>query len=461
MEPIQKKKNINIWQKFDVQQASYDTQKERRHLLDRSDRILFNNDPNLTPKRLRDGKIDHALSNTPKPKNHNPDSSGNVNASLSPLRHGPGHVEVPYRQIVHELFTEGTNELDEMFRNIGVTTPNKTPSKWGTPLSRHKVDAMTIDEIDENHKRLQVQINKDYATGMARKSGTHVVQQLIVEDRKRAEEKALRDKWLEHRKRLKNVHNPRIEVKTERKKTVKDKRNRQQNKRPEQNNKNNHNHNSSSSSSTASWSSNSTSRQPVTLLGADFSKPIYGIRRVDDIDEIIERSKKSNVLEMGLDPSAVISRCAEIRKNSVEDLMTLHNGLDVFLKDELAWEEKRHDMKYVLNSRFDMLKKEIDHSVSVGGADYSYDNSFLLDDEDKEALLRIKNSVKARRNKALHTAGTVREDVMRNMMDRRVDNARARLGLRMRKSSQGLVTGADYDQAAADVLEPRTGGVHR
>ena len=432
----------NVWTKFDVRREAAKSQTQRRRLLNESDRILFDNDPNRTPKRVRDGKIDHALSATPKPKHDG--------ATLQ------GHVEVPYRQIVHELFAEDTNDLDELFRNIGVETLPKTPKKWGTPLSRHTVDKMTIDEIDENHKRLQVQIDADYATGMARKNGDRVVNQLIAEDRKRAEEKIVRDKWLEHRRRLKNVAQPKV-IEHSKKKNNK-------------NSKNSKNINASvvdqmdpkrRRNQPSSWSSSSSSsrKQPVTMLGADESKPIYGMRAVDDIDEIIAKSKKKGVL-MDLDPSVdIISRCAKIRKHSQEDLMTLHNGLNIFLQDELLWEEKRHDIKYVLNSKFDMLKKEIDHSVTVGGADYKYDESFKLNDDDRRALQRIRSSVKSRRKKALQTAETVREETRRHMMERTIEEKRRRLGLRPRKGVF-LRTGSDYDQAAANILEPKTGGVH-
>ena len=192
----------NIWSSFDVRGETQRHAIQRRHLLNHSDFVLFDNDPERTPKRTRDQKIDHALSNTPKSK-----------TDKNNQKHG--HVDVPYRQIVHELFNEATDHIDTRFRDIGLdmeTLTPKTPKKWGIPLSKSQVDDMTIDDLDANHKRLQVQSNLDFATGMARKTGSRVVEQLIVEDRKRAEEKALRDKWLEHRKRLKSVAQPRIEV---------------------------------------------------------------------------------------------------------------------------------------------------------------------------------------------------------------------------------------------------------
>ena len=107
------------------------------------------------------------------------------------------------------------------------------------------------------------------------------------------------------------------------------------------------------------------------MLGADESKAVYGIRRVPDVDEMVARIRYSNLHGSSqLNPSDVVMRCARIRKNSAEDLSRLRQGLDDFLRNEMEWEDKRHDLKYVLNSRFDLLKKDIDHSVSVGGADY-------------------------------------------------------------------------------------------
>ena len=417
----------NIWSSFDVRGETQRHAIQRRHLLNHSDFVLFENDPERTPKRTRDQKIDHALSNTPKSKT---DKNNKAH----------GHVDVPYRQIVHELFNEATDHIDTRFRDIGLdmeTLTPKTPKKWGTPLSKSQVDDMTIDDLDANHKRLQVQSNLDFATGMARKTGTRVVEQLIVEDRKRAEERALRDKWLEHRKRLKSVAQPRIEVsgrtttkairggKEEegkddgrRNKSVDEMQAPMGRRRRGQSRGSGHGRGSQQDS----WRGT-----PVTMLGADESKPVYGMRKVEDIDEIIQASQTKNGKlnkSVLLDPTAVVLRCAEIRKNASDDLESLHQGLNQFLSDELEWEEKRHDIKYVLNSRFDMLKKEIDHSVSVGGADYRYDTSFTLNDEDRQALQRIKGSVKARRKKALHEAATTREETMKHMLDRRMDATR-------------------------------------
>jgi hypothetical protein len=117
-------KQSNVWKSFDVRKETQKHAIHRRHLLDYSDRVLFNNDPTRTPKRDRDAKIDHALSRTPVPKRNDLDQTSSV-----------GYVELPYRQIVHELFTEDTNDLDEKFREIGIEPSNKTPKRWGTPLS--------------------------------------------------------------------------------------------------------------------------------------------------------------------------------------------------------------------------------------------------------------------------------------------------------------------------------------
>jgi len=72
------------------------------------------------------------------------------------------------------------------------------------------------------------------------------------------------------------------------------------------------------------------------MLGADESKPVYGMRKVEDIDEIIQASKTKNGgsflnQNLAIDPTAVVLRCAEIRKNAANDLKNLHYGLNQFL----------------------------------------------------------------------------------------------------------------------------------
>lgn len=450
----QKNPRSNVWKSFDVRKETQKHAIHRRHLLDYSDQILFNNDPNLTPKRTRDKKIEHALSKTPAPKRVNDNDLSDV-----------GYVEVPYRRIVHELFTEDTNELDDQFRKIGIEPINKTPKKWGTPLSKKQVNEMTMDDMDANHKRLQVQDNLDYATGMARKSGTRVIEQLITEDRKRAEDKALRDKWLEHRKRLKRVDQPRIvEHSSSGGKSSSRRRDRSSRDRSQQP-ASKHQHHHTTHKHTHNQLHTGAKQKPIAMLGIDESKPIYGIRRIENIDDIIERSKKRGGLKMDdLDPTTVVLRCAAIRKNSVDDLLSLQMSLDNFLKNELEFEEKRHDIKNTLNARFDLLKKQIDHSVSVGGSDYKYDDQFRLNSKDKQTLKRIKNSVKYRRNKALSLAEHVRKGTMNNMQNRRMDQKRLRLGLRPRHGTKGmsggLASGGAYDEAAAKVLQPKANGVH-
>lgn len=438
----------NPWKSgFNVRKETRRNASQRHKLLDKSDRILFNNDPVLTPKRERDLRVVHGLASTPKSKQVVVRGGGsrrmNAEERLMPeygaseennLKYG--HVDVDFRRVVHEIYGEHTLEVEEEMSRIGAPTTPKNKKPWSTPLSKREVDHMTIEQLDGHHKKLQVQTNLEYAVGMSRGAagGKRAVEQLVEEDRKRESRKAQTKIWREHRRRLKQVEMgiPKSDVVRHRK-----------------------DDNAKSKSNPRPTFRNS-EPVPVTMLGADASKPVYGIRRVPDIDDIIEEARKptSGGGHVGLSTSDIVTRCAQIRQNSAEDLCLLQKGLDDFLKSEMEWEEKRHDLKYVLNSRFEILKKDIDHSVSVGGSDYKYDDMFVLTSHDKAALKRMGNSVKARRKRALRDAEKIRKEALEHMSERRIDLTRQRLGLRAKKH---IVTGAQLDEAAADLLKPKAG----
>ena len=472
---------------FDVRVETKLNATYRSNLLQKSDRVLFNNDPVLTPKRERDLQMVYALATTPTPKATTPAGQQRLrvqasspsspllsdlesmqlkdseqlrqtspSTSSTPSRgQQHGHVNIGFRRVIHEMFGENTIELESTMAAIGVQPTPKSNKKWGTPLSKKDVDGMTIEDLDGHHKQLQVQVNLEYAVGMSRGAagGRRAVQQLVEEDKKRAEKKAQRAMWLEHRRRLKQVN---MGVPPGSVKSLEG----QPGKRSYSSDGESHTSLSKSSrsnnTSSARSQGQSKSREPLTMLGADASKPVYGIRRVPDVDEMISQIRKSNRNgSSNMKPSEVVLRCAKIRQNSAEDLSRLQQGLNEFLRNEMEWEEKRHDLKYVLNSRFDILKKDIDHSVTVGGADYKYNDQFALTDDDRKVLKRLRSSVKARRKRAMRDAQQIRAETLQHMSERRVDLTRQRLGLRAKKY---VVTGAQLDAAVANVLKPGSGG---
>lgn len=496
----------NPWQegRFDVRRETRRNAFRRSKLLEQSDRVLFQDDPARTPKRERDQGMVQALATTPTAKttpaprrggswkgsDHSNAESGRVRLdgadrlrrtsgsgherdgeyssrrssrrsdnsvveSHSPARtREHGRVDVGFRRVVHEMYGENTRELERRMTEIGAEPTPKSKKKWGTPLSKRDVEGMTIEDLDGHHKRLQVQTNLEYAVGMSRGAagGRRAVLQLVEEDKKRAAKKAARATWLEHRRRLKQV-NMGIATSSSSRSTGGGSESGTSKVESSKEKKTSAGSASEDMSRADRRSSRSNkTREPITMLGADASKPVYGIRRVPDVDEMIANIRRSNGNGSStMKPSEVVMRCAEIRQNSAEDLSRLQQGLDDFLRDEMEWEEKRHDLKYVLNSRFDLLKKDIDHSVSVGGADYKYDNRFMLTEEDQRVLKRMGSSVKARRRRAMQNAERVRKETLAHMSERRVDLTRQRLGLRSRKQ---VVTGAQLDDAAADVLRP-------
>ena len=481
----------NPWKegRFDVRRETRRNAYRRGKLLEQSDRVLFQDDPARTPKRERDRGMVQALATTPTPKKtYRASDLGSDLASdlTSDLDSGPwplngaerlrperrrgggspaagaarghGHVDVGFRRVLHEMYGENTLEVETRMAAIGAEPTPKSKKQWGTPLSKWDVDAMTIEDLDGHHKRLQVQANLEYAVGMSRGAagGRRAVQQLVEEDKKRAAKKAARATWLEHRRRLKQVNMGAT------KRSSSGGGSSGSSRRGGAVVASSENKPASAGSvgktdtvgAERSYHGNR-AREPVTMLGADASKAVYGIRRVPDVDEMIASIRKSNRNgSSSMKPSEVVMRCAKIRQNSAEDLSRLQQGLDDFLRNEMEWEEKRHDLKYVLNSRFDLLKKDIDHSVSVGGADYKYDDRFALNEEDRQVLQRMGRSVKARRRRAMQDAERIRKETLAHMSERRVDLTRQRLGLRSRKQ---VVTGAQLDDAAADVLRPGHG----
>ena len=160
------------------------------------------------------------------------------------------------------------------------------------------------------------------------------------------------------------------------------------------------------------------------------------------------------------DMAQLVARCETIRQHAKVDLEQLRQGLDNFLADELQYEDNRHDTRQLLYNRFDTMKREIDNAVSIGSADYRFCSAFELDEDDRAVLRRMKTSSKALRKRAVQSARTAMAQTARNILKRekQLSRDRGNLGV-LAASAAWQKSGHETAEAAAAVMEPRTGGL--
>ena len=299
-------------------------------------------------------------------------------------------IQIKFRPMLKDMYEEHRAKNREMIAEMDLAESpvHQRRRPWSKTLSQDEINTISTKEFDNYNPKLAVQLNYDFPRRVSTKKyeqNKELVKLIIAEEVRAAKKQQAKEVYLEHKNRLKELKlssKQRAKLLTQRlQKEATQKLNTSPTK---------------IDNSTKNRRNKKAAKKPLLMIGKNKDKPIYGFRRFEQVDDVMEEGPVNDISNIQL-----VQLCADIRQNREDNLAKMKKATQEFRLADSEWETMRRDPKYLLGKRFDNLKNEVTNTISGGEEKLVFDPMFEMNEEDFHRWAKLKKEPRYRAHKLI------------------------------------------------------------